>query len=97
MTTPTQPTPVTLSVADINFALPIEVIYSKEHNVVLGARLMVTPTQGVDLHSLLEQDDWEHLDALLVNLGYLSPPPDQVRVEEDFDYWPDDLDSNNSL
>ena len=88
--------PTTLSVADVNFALPIEVIYSAEANAVLGARLMVSPTHGVDLHPLLSADDWAHLQALLINLGYLSAPPDQFSVEEDFDYWPDDLDRNNS-
>lgn len=93
----TTPAPSTLSVADVNFALPIEVIYSMESNAVLGARLMVSATHGVDLAPLLSPDDWAHLQALLVNLGYLSAPPDQLLVEEDFDYWPGEADRNNSL
>jgi hypothetical protein len=63
-----------IDIADVNFPLPIQVLYSAKHNTVLGARLMVSANEGVDLHNLLEQDDWEHIEFLLKTTGYLTAP-----------------------
>jgi len=84
------PNPPVISIADVNFPLPIEVLYSEDHNVVLGARLMVSADEGVDLAPLLEPDDWEHLSVKLMELGYLKDDD----AEET--YQSPDLDSNNS-
>jgi hypothetical protein len=83
-------TPPKIYIADVNFPLPIEVLYSEQANVVLGARLMVSADEGVDLHNLLEDDDWEHLSVKLIELGYLKDD-DAEKI-----YQPLDPDSNNS-
>jgi hypothetical protein len=67
-----------IDIADVNFPLPIQVLYSAEHNTVLGARLMVSANEGVDLHPLLEQDDWDHLVSLLQTTGYLTAPDENI-------------------
>jgi len=87
MTAPKHPV---ISIADVNFPLPIEVLYSEDHNVVLGARLMVSADEGVDLHNLLEDDDWEHLSVKLMELGYLKDDDAEKT------YQPTEDDSNNS-
>jgi uncharacterized membrane-anchored protein len=88
MTTPN--TPPKISIADVNFPLPIEVLYSEQANVVLGARLMVSADEGVDLATLLEEDDWEHLSVKLMELGYLKDDDAEKT------YQPTEDDSNNS-
>jgi hypothetical protein len=90
MTAPTPSPQPLISIADVNFPLPIEVLYSEEHNTVLGARLMVSANEGVDLASLLEEDDWEHLSVKLVELGYLKEDDSEKT------YQHDTPDSNNS-
>jgi hypothetical protein len=67
-----------IDIADVNFPLPIQVLYSAKHNAVLGARLMVSANEGVDLHNLMEQDDWEHLEVLLQTTGYLTAPDENI-------------------
>ena len=67
-----------IDIADVNFPLPIQVLYSAKHNAVLGARLMVSANEGVDLHNLLEQDDWEHLVVMLQTMGYLAVPDENI-------------------
>lgn len=84
---PNQPV---ISIADVNFPLPIEVLYSEQANVVLGARLMVSADEGVDLHNILEDDDWEHLSVKLIELGYLKDDDAEKT------YQHADPDSNNS-
>lgn len=60
-----------IEIADINFRLPIEVVYDEERRVVLGARLSL-PTQSIDITSIFSRGDWaEILDSMKEN-GYLS-------------------------
>jgi hypothetical protein len=87
MSTPKHPV---ISIADVNFPLPIEVLYSEEHNTVLGARLMVSADEGVDLAPLLEPDDWEHLSVQLITMGYLKADDSEKTYQHAED------DSNNS-
>jgi hypothetical protein len=51
---------------------------------------MVSADEGVDLHNLLEDDDWEHLSVKLMELGYLKDDDAEKT------YQPTEDDSNNS-
>lgn len=83
-----------ISIADVNFPLPIEVLYSEEHGAVLGARLMISPDEGVDLGALLSEDDWAHIKAQMVTLAYL---PDEPEAEIDPAYGEYDPDRGGVL